>query len=114
MGLEAGVRDEVLDVAAMANAVPQDLTVAAVIPLYNGAGYIETAIGSVLAQSRPPDEIVVVDDGSIDAGPEIVERLARKHPIRFLRKSNGGQASARNFGVANTRSTLIAFLDQDD
>jgi glycosyltransferase involved in cell wall biosynthesis len=91
-----------------------DLSIVAVIPLYNGARWIEQAIASVLAQTLSPDEFVVVDDGSTDDGPAIVERLAREHPITLLRKSNGGQSSARNYGVAHSKSALIALLDQDD
>ena len=89
-------------------------SIAAVIPLYNGARFIEESLGSVLAQTLPPDEIIVVDDGSTDEGPSIVERFASHHPITLLRKSNGGQSSARNYGVAHSKSELIALLDQDD
>jgi GT2 family glycosyltransferase len=67
-----------------------DVSIAAVIPLYNGSEFIEEAIKSVFAQTEPVDEIVVVDDGSQDDGPEIVERLTRLHPITLLRKPNGG------------------------
>lgn len=96
---------------------PSDLSIVAVIPLYNGARWIEQAIASVLAQTVPPDEFIVVDDGSTDGGvgAAIVERMARQHPIiTLLRKPNGGQSSARNYGVAHSTSALIAFLDQDD
>jgi glycosyltransferase involved in cell wall biosynthesis len=79
-----------------------DLSIAAIIPLYNGARWIEQSIKSVLAQTLVPDEFIVVDDGSTDDGPRIVERLAQSHPIRLLRKPNGGQSSARNFGVAHS------------
>jgi glycosyltransferase involved in cell wall biosynthesis len=94
-----------------------DLSIVAIIPLYNGAKWIEQAITSVLSQTRRPDEFIVVDDGSTDdgAGAVIVEQMAQKHPIiRLLRKHNGGQSSARNFGVAHSKSALIALLDQDD
>jgi glycosyltransferase involved in cell wall biosynthesis len=91
-----------------------DLSIAAIIPLYNGARWIEAAIRSVFAQTVQPDEFVVVDDGSTDEGPAIVEKLAQEHPITLLRKPNGGQSAARNFGVAHSRSALIALLDQDD
>jgi len=94
-----------------------DLSIVAIIPLYNGARWIEGSIRSVLAQTLAPDEFIVVDDGSTDdgAGAAIVEKLALEHPaIRLLRKPNGGQSSARNFGVAHSRSALIALLDQDD
>ena len=89
-------------------------TVAAVIPLYNGARFIESAIRSVLAQTVPPNEIFVVDDGSTDDGPEIVRRLSHTGSIRLVQKPNGGQGSARNRGVAESDGDLIAFLDQDD
>ena len=91
-----------------------DLGIAAIIPLYNGAKYIREALTSVLARRLQPTEIVVVDDGSTDDGPLIVAEMAATHPIRLLHKQNGGQASARNFGVAATTSGLIALLDQDD
>jgi glycosyltransferase involved in cell wall biosynthesis len=90
------------------------ITVAAIIPLYNGAEFIEEALLSVLDQTEPPDEIVVVDDGSTDDGPSKVESLAKKHDIILLRKKNGGQSSARNMGVRHTNCSHIAFLDQDD
>jgi glycosyltransferase involved in cell wall biosynthesis len=91
-----------------------DLSIVAIIPLYNGARWIEQSIRSVLAQTLVPDEFIVVDDGSTDDGPRIVERLAQSYPITLLRKPNGGQSSARNFGVAHSKSALIALLDQDD
>jgi glycosyltransferase involved in cell wall biosynthesis len=90
--------------------------IVAVIPLYNGARFIEAALKSVLAQTLQPAEIVVVNDGSTDdgAGAAIVERLARSNPITLLHKANGGQSSARNLGVRESSSEVIAFLDQDD
>jgi glycosyltransferase involved in cell wall biosynthesis len=92
----------------------EDLSIVAIIPLYNGAPWIEGAIRSVFAQTVQPDEFIVVDDGSTDNGPAIVEKLALERPITLLRKPNGGQSAARNFGVARSRSALIALLDQDD
>jgi glycosyltransferase involved in cell wall biosynthesis len=90
-------------------------TIAAIIPLYNGAAYIEAAVRSVLDQERPADEIIVVDDGSTDNGASLVTAMAAEHPmIRLLHKENGGQGSARNYGVAHCNSDLIALLDQDD
>jgi len=90
-------------------------TIAAIVPLYNGAAYIAIALRSVLDQERPADEIIVVDDGSTDDGPAIVEAMAAGDArVRLLRKENGGQGSARNHGVAHCSSDLIALLDQDD
>lgn len=90
------------------------LTISAVIPLYNGAPYIEECLGSVFNQTLAPDEVIVVDDGSTDDGPAIVARMAETRPITLLQKANGGQSSARNFGIAHAKSQLIALLDQDD
>jgi glycosyltransferase involved in cell wall biosynthesis len=90
-------------------------TIAAIIPLYNGAKYINDALKSVVNQTRPADEILVVDDGSTDRGPDLVRDFAAKHPsVQLIGKNNGGQSSARNLGVACSHSDLIAFLDQDD
>ncbi len=88
--------------------------IAAIIPLYNGAPFIEEALNSVLAQTLRPVQILVVDDGSTDSGPDIVRRMAQTHDIALVRKENGGQGSARNLGVSLARTPLIAFLDQDD
>jgi glycosyltransferase involved in cell wall biosynthesis len=91
------------------------ITVAAVIPLYNGAEFIQEAIRSVAAQTDPVDEIIVVNDGSTDNGPEIVRSLLYSYPITFLQQPNAGQSAARNAAIQHTSScTHIAFLDQDD
>jgi glycosyltransferase involved in cell wall biosynthesis len=90
------------------------MSIAAVIPLFNGARFIDAALQSVFLQSLRLDEIIVVDDGSTDNGPNIVAALARRHRITLLHKPNGGQSSARNWGVAHASSDVIAFLDQDD
>ena len=93
----------------------EDKAITAIIPLYNGAEFIEGSLNSVLTQTLPPVKIVVVDDGSADAGPAIVERMARQHNnISLLSKPNGGQSSARNLGAAHAQTPLIALLDQDD
>ena len=103
--------------AAMMSKRPGEITIAAVVPLYNGADHVEEALQSILAQTRPAEEIIVVDDGSTDGGrgAEIVRRLALDHPkIILFTKENGGQGSARNFGIRRSKSTHIALLDQDD
>jgi glycosyltransferase involved in cell wall biosynthesis/predicted SAM-dependent methyltransferase len=89
-------------------------TISVVIPLYNGAHYIERALQSVFRQTLPPDEIILVDDGSTDNGIEIVGRMNAPGIVRLLRKANGGQSEARNHGVAYSSGEIISFLDQDD
>jgi glycosyltransferase involved in cell wall biosynthesis len=84
------------------------------IDTYNHERFIEEALVSVLEQDFPADdtEILVVDDGSTDRTPEIVRKFERR--VRLLRKTNGGQASAFNFGIPEARGEIIAFLDGDD
>lgn len=89
--------------------------IAAVIPLYNGSRYIRHAIDSVLQQTRRPDRIVVVDDGSCDDGAEIIATTYAQHGVEVIHTDNGGQSRARNTGVrVASDCDLVAFLDQDD
>jgi glycosyltransferase involved in cell wall biosynthesis len=87
-------------------------TVAAVIPVYNGAAFVAEAIESVLAQTHPVAECVVVDDGSTDATAEVVSRFGA--PVRLIRQANAGVATARNRGAAESTARYVAFLDADD
>ena len=88
-----------------------DFTV--VIPLYNKARFIGRALDSVLRQRVSQHDIVVVDDGSTDEGPDLV--MAYRDPrIRLIRQANQGAASARNRGIKAARGKYIAFLDGDD
>lgn len=84
-----------------------------VIPLYNKENYIKQTIDSLLKQSFTDFEIVVVDDGSKDKGPEIVQSIEDKR-IKLFRKENGGVSSARNYGIEKACADLICFLDADD
>jgi glycosyltransferase involved in cell wall biosynthesis len=83
-----------------------------IIPCYNAERFIGEAISSALAQSRPADEIIVVDDGSTDRSVAQTGRFAGR--IQLVRQANAGAAAARNTGLAAARHDLIAFLDADD
>jgi glycosyltransferase involved in cell wall biosynthesis len=87
--------------------------VSAIIPAYNGEAFVADAIESVLTQTLPMSEIVVIDDGSIDGTAAVVERYASKG-VRCIRQENRGPSAARNRGIAETTEELIAFLDCDD
>jgi glycosyltransferase involved in cell wall biosynthesis len=88
------------------------MRVTVVMPVYNAARYIDRALDSVLCQSFPADEIIVVDDGSHDGTPEMVAKLAPK--VTLVRQANGGPSMARNAGIAVASGELIGFLDADD
>jgi len=89
-------------------------SVAVVIPSYNAAPFIAAALESVLRQTRPADEIIVVNDGS----PDTAELEAALAPfvgrIAYLKQANGGPSAARNRGILAARSDYVAFLDSDD
>lgn len=84
-----------------------------VIPLYNKEREISATLGSVLGQTMPPTEIIVVDDGSTDSGRAIVENMGSPL-IRLICQPNAGVSAARNRGAREASGELIAFLDADD
>lgn len=93
--------------------------ISVVIPTYNRAQPTIAAIESVLAQTYPNFEIIVVDDGSTDGSNEalqrfIIQRANGSHRLSFFSQPNQGQSAARNKGIAKARGEYIAFLDSDD
>lgn len=86
--------------------------VSVVIPTYNRANQVVTAIKSVLEQTYQNIEIIVVDDGSTDGSAQQIAKFGNK--IKYLVKQNGGVSSARNYGIRHSQGELIAFLDSDD
>ncbi|MDC7784291.1 glycosyltransferase family A protein [Rhodoplanes sp. TEM] len=88
------------------------MRISTVVPLYNAAPFVGEALDSILAQTRPIDEIVVVDDGSTDGGADLVARHVPA--VRLLRQDNAGPGAAVNRGIAAATGDVLAFLDADD
>jgi len=85
-----------------------------VIPAYNAEQFLSATVASVFAQTVPPDEVIVVDDGSTDGTPALLQSLREVYPLRVITKQNGRQARARNDGIAAARGEFVALLDHDD
>jgi glycosyltransferase involved in cell wall biosynthesis len=87
------------------------MTVAVIIPTFNHARFLGDSVSSVLAQTRPADQIIVVDDGSTDNPGEVVVNLPT---VRLVRQENRGLSAARNFGLQWCTTSHVVFLDADD
>jgi glycosyltransferase involved in cell wall biosynthesis len=86
--------------------------ISVIIPVYNSERYLAEAMKSVLGQTLPAYEIIIVDDGSTDGSGEIARRYGPS--LRYIRQTNQGAATARNVGVNTAQGNLLAFLDADD
>jgi GT2 family glycosyltransferase len=84
-----------------------------VIPAFNAATTIRSAVASVLRQTVPVLEVIVVDDGSTDATAQVVEAIDDPR-VRYISRINGGPSAARNAGIAAARGEWVGFLDSDD
>jgi glycosyltransferase involved in cell wall biosynthesis len=84
-----------------------------IIPLYNKGKYISRALDSVFAQTWRDYEIIVVDDGSIDNGPEVVSKY-KDSRLRMIVQKNAGPGAARNRGIKENKNPYVTFLDADD
>jgi glycosyltransferase involved in cell wall biosynthesis len=97
---------------------PSDLTLAVVIPLFNKNGAIESTLRSVFAQTRLPNELIIVDDGSTDRSVVLARRALADCPASIcwtvLEQPHAGVSAARNRGVDASKSDYVAFLDADD
>ncbi len=89
-----------------------NISVSVVIPAYNSVATIGRAIDSVLSQTRPPEQIIVVDDGSTDGTAAAVSEYDER--IDAVRQPNAGPGAARNRGIQEAKYPWIAFLDADD
>ncbi len=87
-------------------------SISVVIPAFNAARYLAEAVESVLAQSLPVAEVVIVDDGSTDGTASLAGSFGP--PVRCVQRENGGIGAARNTGVALCTGEWLAFLDADD
>jgi len=89
--------------------------VSIIVPAYNAERYLPEAVASVISQSVPGWELLLVDDGSTDSTPAICDSFAASDSrIRSFHKPNGGLSDARNYGLDHARGDFIAFLDADD
>lgn len=92
-----------------------DGLVSIITPVYNGGKYLVETIESVLRQTYPHWEMIIVDDGSTDNSAWIAEEYTVKDSrIKLFRQVNGGSASARNNGIRHAQGRYIALLDADD
>lgn len=87
-------------------------TVSVIIPVYNAELWLAETLESVLGQTVPPQQVIVVDDGSTDQSATVARRYAKY--IQLAQQPNAGCAHARNHGVALAQGELLAFLDADD
>lgn len=92
--------------------IPDNSGVSVVIPVRNGEKYVAEAIESCIEQTRPVQEIIVVDDGSIDSTAAVVSRFGNR--VSFLRQQWAGVGAAMNRGIAHSGGEFLAFLDHDD
>src|SRR3954468_10510533 len=90
------------------------MSVSAIIPSFRDSDLLPRALESVKAQTRPPDEIIVIDDGSPPDHAEAVRAAAEKYGAQLVRQENRGLASARNAGWNAASARYVAFLDADD
>lgn len=95
--------------------MPIDPLVSVIVPVYNGAAFVDAALASVAGQTHPRLEIIVVDDGSTDDSRDLVAaQCTRDDRIRTIQTMRGGPEHARNAGVEAATGDFIAHLDQDD
>jgi glycosyltransferase involved in cell wall biosynthesis len=88
------------------------MTISVVIAAYNAEDTLAESLASVLGQTLPPDEIIVIDDGSTDRTAQVA--AAASNTIRIIRQNNRGAAAATNVGVESATGDLLGFIDADD
>jgi hypothetical protein len=88
------------------------MRVSALVPTFNRSAFLKDSLSSLLRQTLPPDEIIVIDDGSSDDTSQVVASFAPA--VKYLFKENGGKSSALNLGLAQASGELIYIFDDDD
>jgi glycosyltransferase involved in cell wall biosynthesis len=86
--------------------------ISCIVPVFNGERYLAEAVESILKQSYRSLKIIVVDDGSTDGTPTVINQFGEQ--VCYLRQSNAGPAAARNLGLTIAEGEFVAFLDADD
>lgn len=89
-------------------------TVCVIIPMFNSLNTINRALNSLSIQTRLPDHVVVIDDGSIDECAQVVRKYFSPYKITLIQQENMGPAAARNAGIDMATEELLCFLDADD
>ncbi|MBI4530243.1 MAG: glycosyltransferase family 2 protein, partial [Candidatus Latescibacteria bacterium] len=89
------------------------MSVSVIIPTYNRSRFVCEAVASALAQSQPPSEVIVIDDGSTDDTAAVLHRRYGDR-IRYIQQDRRGKSAARNSGAQRATGHYLAFLDSDD
>lgn len=91
----------------------ETLTVGVIIPTRNRADLLHHALEALSRQTRAPDEVIVVDNGSTDHTRQVAEQFSGRLPIRYLFEPTPGAGQARNAGIRQSTSDILAFTDDD-
>jgi len=90
------------------------MQISVIITTYNYGHFLPDCLESVLSQTVPPDEIVIVDDGSTDNTSEVIQPYLSNPRVTYIKTVNSGVSAARNTAIAATSGDIIAILDADD
>lgn len=93
----------------------EDFNISVIIPVYNAVSYLERSVNSVINQTYPHWEMILVDDGSKDGSGQICDGVAmRDSRVRVIHQENAGAGAARNAGIALATGEYVVFVDADD
>ena len=92
----------------------RSLLLSVIVPAYNEEKYIENCLDSILSQLAPGYEVIVVNDGSTDATPSLLDKYCHHEQLRIIHQENSGLSVARNAGIACAKGEYLCFVDSDD